>query len=898
MPALVFSQIYSFQSYFISGVSVLPEGTYANCTFTCTSGSVIRLKAELYSFYSCTFESYSGPDLWEGIYVPNQGSAAFVGCRFYNAVTSVKGFVGAHLNFRSCTFVDNKYGIYMDGTSNQSFSNSKLSANYNEFYGTTNGINDPTVGNHSLVGIEVNDMAAPNITDGNYFHDLQNGIILRNSNLHYFNLFFPNKPLLGTNVYENIQPKPGSINLNENGNGILVEGGKTGISTIWLDGGSSYYLPSYNFTGNYNFINCKVGVKAVNANLHLNFNDFLNCERAILVTGVKSSNIQCNIEKNKIVNSFIGIDLVDNHGGPIGTIYRDTIVGGNMSVNGCGVRALNALGFSSSNIVIKENNIQVNRSGMTGIQSSGVSDLKIYDNKINISGSLFSYKGIHLLNTANDNLIAENDITGSEGPVWIESISDERNGIKVEGCMQSDIGCNNVIAGVGAGLQILDDCDNSKIYKNTFNNSGVGLLYGQPYTYPGKSGNQFGKLNQWTGSFAKAPAWWSVDYQVETWILESQYHAVPKYSVYHPYGILNEDLLNDWFKDEPGGSPDPCKQAVIGGPQDDALNDHELNIVNGVPGSQEDDAAHYWNTRWNLFNKLKRSPDLTIDSTIESYINAEAQTNLGRFHESWSLINNFVALDSIQRQQYDYLQDSLQRMLIEAQDLYQVAYEEQLLYGSVTGTTKDSINSLSVLINQSADSLVQLGQIIEEKWTASVFTADSILGKIIPATIQEQLQWDVQKVYLSVLLSGEIPDSIGKIMLHNMADECPNTHGQGVWWARNIYRIFNQNDTTNYVKWCVKPESRQSSYSEKEVNTDIVLYPNPGMEHLTVSGLDIRGGAEIVIKNVTGIPIVSIKTEGTNEATIPTSHLANGLYLVIISQGGSNTVKTWAKSTR
>ncbi|HMV22912.1 MAG TPA: hypothetical protein PKA71_01180, partial [Saprospiraceae bacterium] len=74
MPALVFSQIYSFQSYFISGVSVLPEGTYANCTFTCTSGSVIRLKAELYSFYSCTFESYSGPDLWEGIYVPNQGS--------------------------------------------------------------------------------------------------------------------------------------------------------------------------------------------------------------------------------------------------------------------------------------------------------------------------------------------------------------------------------------------------------------------------------------------------------------------------------------------------------------------------------------------------------------------------------------------------------------------------------------------------------------------------------------------------------------------------------------------------------------------------------------------------------------------------------------------------------
>ena len=852
------------------------------------------------SFSSCVFSLAlgNGNDLWEGIFVPGGKQGYFAECYFSNAITAIKGFNGSFVLARSSVFYNNKTGIYMLESQNGSDNHSTLIANSNEFYSTPNGINDAFVGNRSYAAMIVNDMAYPDITDANYIHDIQNGILLYNSTLHFYNNTYDLAPHIQTNVYKNIQPAPGNQYASESGIGLLVDGGLNGNSKIWLDGGTGYDLSYFNYSTNYNFENCKVGIKSVNANLTLRYNDFKDCERAILVVGTNNPASSCDIEKNTILNSFVGIDMLDNPSGPSGIIYKNNITGGALSVNGNGIRALNSLSFGASTMVIKENSINVNRNGMEGITSSGVELLTMYGNQIQISGQLYSYKGIHILNASNNNFLAENDITGGGGGQWFDNISPERNGIKIEGCMQTDIGCNNVIGGVASGLQILDDCSNSSIYRNKFNTCTVGLLYGtpDPSGYPGQSSPQYGQLNEWTGGFSKYPAWYSINFPDPSWIYNSEYNAVPKPSIYHPINIKSEDPNDPWFFATQGGSPQACKTALLGN-NDGVLSTKEINIINGVPGNLPTDQAHYWNTRWNLYNRLKRSSNLNTSATINNYIISESSSNLGKLFASWSMVRNFQGFTLAQQNTYAIALENLDSVEQLLQNLYEQADAEYVLSDSISLTTENAIQAGLTSARQYKSELFALGGNNNIAWNQAISNAQNILSNISTTNDQEGFQKNIQSIYLASLANHQRPNTGQLNDILSIANDCPNEKGQAVWWARNIYKIVNQLDTTQFIKWC-QPSHNRSSLQNEAAISNVEIMPNPGSDILTINNLDISKSYEIEMFSTYGIKVKNINCSKKQSISLDTNQLQDGMYIVHIIQGDKIVNKTWIKQSK
>jgi hypothetical protein len=75
--------------------------------------------------------------------------------------------------------------------------------------------------------------------------------------------------------------------------------------------------------------------------------------------------------------------------------------------------------------------------------------------------------------------------------------------------------------------------------------------------------------------------------------------------------------------------------------------------------------------------------------------------------------------------------------------------------------------------------------------------------------------------------------------------------------------------------------SNDVGIENRAVSDDIVIYPNPAQDHITISGLS--DNADILLTDISGRIIYRCKSDGVREMQIPVSHLAEGMYFVRIS---------------
>jgi hypothetical protein len=74
----------------------------------------------------------------------------------------------------------------------------------------------------------------------------------------------------------------------------------------------------------------------------------------------------------------------------------------------------------------------------------------------------------------------------------------------------------------------------------------------------------------------------------------------------------------------------------------------------------------------------------------------------------------------------------------------------------------------------------------------------------------------------------------------------------------------------------------------RESSDDVVIYPNPAQENITISGL--LNSENITLTDISGRTLYTAKSNGATEMQIPVSSLASGMYFVRIS--GNTSVKT------
>ncbi len=74
--------------------------------------------------------------------------------------------------------------------------------------------------------------------------------------------------------------------------------------------------------------------------------------------------------------------------------------------------------------------------------------------------------------------------------------------------------------------------------------------------------------------------------------------------------------------------------------------------------------------------------------------------------------------------------------------------------------------------------------------------------------------------------------------------------------------------------------SKSSGLGDFNYDMDLLLYPNPVKEFLTIQLENYTGIVELNIYDVIGIPVVSQKLDFSNEYKIAINNLESGLYLV------------------
>jgi hypothetical protein len=88
-------------------------------------------------------------------------------------------------------------------------------------------------------------------------------------------------------------------------------------------------------------------------------------------------------------------------------------------------------------------------------------------------------------------------------------------------------------------------------------------------------------------------------------------------------------------------------------------------------------------------------------------------------------------------------------------------------------------------------------------------------------------------------------------------------------------------------------EENVATYSPEEKDSDIIIYPNPALDNLTISS--ITGLKQICIQSLTGIIMWSYDLSAEETVTIPVSGFPNGIYIIRICMPGKQITRKFVK---
>lgn len=490
--------------------------------------------------------------MWTGI--ANYGSITVSESFIEDATVAVNVLQGGQANIRKTDFRNNVIGAQCTG-------NGFLSADQCIFTAELNGLHMPypAIFNTSYRGIYITNCSGYyNVFSNNYFNTVQNGIVIENSTAY--------SDTNDNNIYENIYPNSEYAST-DFGNAIQVVN-----STLTQAGGKKYSNRGLS-SSLFNFIKCYRGIYSNNSTLNISDDDFDSCTYGIVVTNSSNLN-EVTIKSNNINNSSVGILLYENKA-PVavkGKITGNTIKMPQKLPYASGIRFENSFNTSST-LVMSTNNITVQSDNSAGIFLRGVSFISLYKNNISIIGTYSTYSGIDIVNCTGT--VVSTNVVKCSSILYKLKQDANKVGIRVRDSEQSDIGCND-ISQSPVCLQLVGECDLSKIHGNSFKNAAVGLMIGNGDNLDGVIGNQVGMQNEWSGIFTRYKAWYSVDTGNPFNITNSYFFVDFAVPIYNPTNQYKSEVTGDpWFYNSKDSEKPSCGTFLKKDEKEDKEKDYD-----------------------------------------------------------------------------------------------------------------------------------------------------------------------------------------------------------------------------------------------------------------------------------------------------------------------------------
>jgi hypothetical protein len=301
-----------------------------------------------------------------------------------------------------------------------------------------------------------------------------------------------------------------------------------------------------------------------------------------------------------------------------------------------------------------------------------------------------------------------------------------------------------------------------------------------------------------------------------------------------------------------------------------------------------------WANERYLYQKLNLDSDLIDDDIdVQSFYTTASSSNLNNFYTIDLDKENLFALDNstitqvsqnitdIQQYMEDLAMIDFKLGLVIGSDAIQLEIEKTVLLANLEILTQ-SHNGLINTINTSRNSQVN-----------SIYASNNA---ITTTTIYEENLKTVNAIYLSTLAQGitTFNDS-QKTILYSVAVQCSLTGGEGVYWARGLYTlidddvIFDDNcgfDQVEYVQNNANELFNQKKElgNKDETEEEYRLYPNPTKDYLTLEYLnDSETSKALRIFDIYGKMLKEQQLSlSDNHITINVSNYPKGVYFVQI----------------
>lgn len=673
------------------------------------------------------------------------------------------------------------------------------------------------------------------------------------------------------------------------------------------------------------------GIEAVRTDMTINGSTFINIHpnedyaKGIAINSTFANFLRYNGTGAVPVS---GVTFSDMYTGVLASFVGDLTVKNiqQMNLTTIGIQAIR---LTNPTVHITDNWMMVRRTGILYRQNQPLlgdgfianNNIRVYENPV--SGACIALEGSPSTSKGNDNLWMEgNNLIMMDSRYGIKSLSSDntiisnndisipnsnqqnRTCIQLEGSDNTNVDCNLMTRNDGGnnndfettvglystgsansmvscnnsddllhGMQFFDMASNSHVQGNHFGNHFSSLVLGLPGNGDAFIGQQFdpvtddGNGNVWDNFEDGLPnnngILGAFHFSTSQLVWEKSKFKVNNVA---NTAFLPENIQNAWFPTNPNPaytcSAASCPQGI---PNDDKIGQLGRDIADGNLTPLGLDEGIVGKANLQLYRYLSANPTYVANYPgYATFMGAQANTNIGSFYQVEQGIQQLSALTTSEKTYFGDNRDNLNEALEEM-------------------ATSSSATALATWQAQARTASENLQNLADQKTGQQANGIANLMA--LNASIPAVKTWELNlrtayALYLKMLGSNSFSQT-DSIALLNIANQCPTVGGDGVYVARSLFALLNDNLQFDDQSLCNNLGLRESKHSKSTEKVDLSVWPNPAMDKFQLKGLASEEFHYVLTNSLGVIVDQGKKTDGWFDIGTFTS----GFYVLTVSQG-------------
>ncbi len=769
--------------------------------------------------------------MWKSITVASGGALYSYSSFIHDAENAVTALDGSTLVVNNTQFHNDRVGIDIPEIAGVPWNSVSMAITNNIFY--SNGplaVPYPgqvtTIGQQGYAAICVA-RTTLDLGGGNLIHDLSNGVVGLQSDVHVSDCDF-----------QNIQPDAAYTD-------------PTNGAAIQAYGASGFFLLDQTSSL---FTNCRWGIHTAYMNVYSAENTMVDVGTAYHVE--RSGYRDVDILNNTLDTRYDAIQLFMNDGAAHLLVQDNDITFATNPPPGTltkGYTAINVREANTTNLssVITNNTIHY-RTGVstarTGIGLTAANDYKILDNTLLMSNNASNYAGITTSGCSRP-LISCNTVTGSFS---FYGLDPGQSAIRNNMGKAPSIYCNTV-DGTTNGIYFSGPAYDTDLSGNNIKNHKWGLHLDNTAIIE----QQYFKGNLWY--FPPVTGGWGAIYDNPGSALAFRFRVAPSITVPGSNPMPPTWSPSYWFLSVAGtnyqcndGATDYCSQF-----DHERCEDCKTELDEKIAADSLQNNPYTPETQWimkgDLYSKLHDHPDMMDDDQeLADYYATIQNTALAQFKE---LSDDQLALYDLDATVRTYLQEN--RLLMEDLMTQLKAVVEQLGDESLTDPQRQAIladiAALQVDINALASLNAQAIELAANSRVLSAENAKAANASIGTSEVIDQTEKAVNEIFLSTV-AKDIDDftSDQASELFDLANQCPLIGGNAVYRARSLYALVDDDQEFDDPALCLDQGIVIRSV-EQTIIPAVMIIPNPASDRaVLICETPLFASGELVLRDALG----------------------------------------------